>query len=85
MKVIERKDWNDWRLSVWCRRCESKLEVEPPDIKAQYFSDDGPNRPGGYNYYCHCAVCSDQLYLNASDVPLYLQDQAQKAAPRRPE
>lgn len=83
MKVLEKKDWSEWRLHLTCGVCYSKLEVEPTDIVAEDFEDDGPNRPGGTNYRCKCAVCDKELYIAADKIPLYLQQQAQTTSRRR--
>lgn len=83
MKVLEKKDWGAWRVTVKCAKCESALEAESTDIHAQFYDADGPTRPSCWSYLVKCPVCRNEVYLNSDLIPPYLQEQAQAASRRK--
>lgn len=75
MKILEDGRDKPWKAVVTCKRCKSKLELEPSDV--QY--DPG----GGWAekepcYFYECAVCGGTPELKERDLTPLVMDAARK-------
>lgn len=59
MKVLERKEWS---LERTCPTCQSRLLIEPSDVRAGKFGSMGDC---DYLYYAKCEVCGDNLMFGS--------------------
>lgn len=87
MKIIEKKDYNDWQHNFTCKRCESKLAAEPPDLHGVYhegWSDprDNSGQAAYWTYDVKCAVCNEVHAVEASVIPKALQHVVQERSRR---
>lgn len=76
MKVLEKKDWGNWRWKCQCPKCEAKLEAEPADIVCHPSSGGNSHDYCPEYFYVVCAVCSQHISVKDTDILKYLQDQA---------
>lgn len=87
MKIIEKKDFADWKHQFNCSKCDSKLEAEHEDVKCikhAAWSDprDGSGGPETYTYYVECAVCCARYDIPDNHLPKTLQLEVQKRTTR---
>lgn len=83
MKVLEKKDWDNWRWRCTCPKCESKLEAEPADVVCNPSSGGNMHDYCAEYFYVKCPVCSQRISISVEEIPSYLQDQARTRATQR--
>jgi hypothetical protein len=72
VKVLDQKDWENWRHQCTCMHCETKVEIEPKDLCYSPTQDDGPVHQPEY-FGVRCPVCSEAIVIPHREIPLYLQ------------
>lgn len=83
MKILERKDLSNWKYILVCSDCESKLEVEKDDVRAQHHEAindcrPGESQPAYFSYHCQCPVCQKVLDVPRTVVPKAMETMLQK-------
>ena len=76
MKVLEKKDWSNWRWRCQCPKCESKLEAEPADIVRNPSSGGNSHDYCPEYFYVVCTVCHQHISIDSKEIPAYLRDKA---------
>ena len=82
MKILDKPNDKDWRLTTACKNCESELEIEKTDVKYKDFYS-GMDAEMSMEYYVVCPVCGKYVFLTEKKLPRSVQFAAESGYTRK--